>query len=98
MVMDLCSSVTALLAVSTLLGVSLHFISELSTRRLIAAQKLLSTCIYRLHFHPLAQYPGPLLGRLTDWYNVYHAWNGDRHIDMHKLHQKYGKPNPPIHP
>ena len=46
--------------------------------------------MYRLQFHPLAKYPGPLLGRITDWYSVYRAWTGKRHVDFYNLHQKYG--------
>jgi hypothetical protein len=46
---------------------------------------------YRLYLHPLAKYPGPLIARLTDWYNVYHCFKGDRHIDFVHLHQRYGK-------
>jgi len=38
----------------------------------------------------LAKYPGPLLGKLTEWYSVYHAYIGDRHIDFYHLHEKYG--------
>ncbi|KAF4626141.1 hypothetical protein G7Y89_g12020 [Cudoniella acicularis] len=33
------------------------------------------TVVYRLWFHPLAKYPGPFLGRFTDWYSVYHSIN-----------------------
>ncbi len=47
--------------------------------------------IYRLTLHPLAEYPGPLLGRLTDWYSVWYIWSGDRHINFYQIHQKYGK-------
>ncbi|TAQ91634.1 hypothetical protein B7494_g39 [Chlorociboria aeruginascens] len=52
---------------------------------------VISIIIYRLGFHPLARYPGPLLGRLTDWYSIYHAWKGDRPLDFYRLHQKYGQ-------
>ena len=45
---------------------------------------------YRLNFHPLAKYPGPLLGRLTDLYSVYHAWTGQRHLNLYRLHQNHG--------
>ena len=39
----------------------------------------------------MANYPGPILGRITDWYSVYHAWQGERHLDFYRLHQTYGK-------
>ena len=52
--------------------------------------KLLGLIIYRLLLHPLARYPGPLLGRVTDVYSAYHAWTGKRHHDFDRLHQKYG--------
>jgi cytochrome P450 len=47
--------------------------------------------IYRLTIHPLAKYPGPLLGCVTDWYSVYHAWKGTRHLDFYRLHKRYGE-------
>ncbi|KAE9377269.1 cytochrome P450 [Stipitochalara longipes BDJ] len=46
--------------------------------------------IYRIYFHPLAKYPGPLLAKITDFYSVYHAWKGDRHIEFYLCHEKYG--------
>lgn len=46
--------------------------------------------VYQLWFHPLAKYPGPLLGKLTQWYDVYHAYVGDKHILFYHLHKKYG--------
>lgn len=45
---------------------------------------------YQLYLHPLAKYPGPLLGRLTRLYDLYHAYVGDKHILLYQLHQKYG--------
>ncbi|KAL2048040.1 hypothetical protein ABVK25_011077 [Lepraria finkii] len=50
----------------------------------------LAVAIYRLTIHPLAKYPGPLLGRITDWYSVYQAASGDRHLNFLRLHEKYG--------
>ena len=47
--------------------------------------------VYRLFFHPLASYPGPLLGRITDWYSVIRSAAGDRHIHFLELHRKHGK-------
>lgn len=47
--------------------------------------------IYRVFFHPLAKYPGPLIAKITDAYQLYHAYKGDRHLEFWRLHQKYGK-------
>ncbi|PVH92930.1 hypothetical protein DM02DRAFT_500110, partial [Periconia macrospinosa] len=46
--------------------------------------------LYRVFLHPLSKYPGPLIGKITDWYSVYHCVKGDRHLDFYLLHQKYG--------
>ncbi|KAF5864593.1 hypothetical protein ETB97_007151 [Aspergillus alliaceus] len=51
---------------------------------------VLATCIYRVWFHPLAKYPGPLLAKVTNLYGGYYAWKGDLHIDMMRCHEKYG--------
>lgn len=48
--------------------------------------------MYRLTLHPLAKYPGPLLGRITDWYSVIRSIKGDRHIEFLRLHEKHGMP------
>ena len=31
-----------------------------------------------------------MLAKITDWYNVYHAWKGDRHLELWRIHQTYG--------
>ena len=46
--------------------------------------------IYRVKFHPLAKYPGPLLAQLTVLYPLYHAIVGDRHPTFWRLHKRYG--------
>jgi hypothetical protein len=39
---------------------------------------------------PLAKIPGPKLAALTQWWIIYHEFNGDRTITIHTLHQKHG--------
>ena len=51
---------------------------------------LLSIVVYRVFFHPLARYPGPLLAKLTDLHQTYHAYTGDRHLEFWRLHARYG--------
>ena len=52
--------------------------------------KCASIVIYRITFHPLARYPGPLLAKVTDAYAAYHGFCGDIHVDIWKCHAKYG--------
>lgn len=51
---------------------------------------LLGLAIYRIFLHPLAKYPGPLLAKITDLYQTYHALKGDRHLEFYRIHEKYG--------
>lgn len=46
--------------------------------------------IYRVYLHPLAKYPGPLLAKITDLYQTYHALKGDRHLEFYRIHENYG--------
>ncbi|KAF8463063.1 benzoate 4-monooxygenase cytochrome P450 [Kalaharituber pfeilii] len=46
---------------------------------------------YRLYLHPLAEYPGPLLARITSLHAAYHAWVGDSHLVLYHAHRKHGK-------
>ena len=57
---------------------------------ILTTKQMMTVIVYRIWFHPLAKYPGPFLARFTDWYSVYHAFKGDRHVDFHKLHETYG--------
>jgi len=48
--------------------------------------------IYRLYFHPLAQFPGPKLAAVTSWHEFY--WNavkdGQATHKRKEWHEKYG--------
>ncbi|OJD19071.1 hypothetical protein AJ78_00944 [Emergomyces pasteurianus Ep9510] len=46
--------------------------------------------LYRLTLHPLAKYPGPLLGRITNWGTAIQASSGARHLSSRKEHEIYG--------
>lgn len=51
----------------------------------------LSISIYRLSpWHPLAQYPGPTINKLTKWWGVWECYSGDHHLAVQRLHQKHG--------
>lgn len=50
----------------------------------------LTVAIYRIYLHPLSSYPGPILAKLTPLYSTYHAYLGDRHLLLHRLHAEYG--------
>ncbi|KAI9035561.1 cytochrome P450 [Aspergillus affinis] len=50
----------------------------------------LSTWIYNLYFHPLAQFPGPLLGRASLWWRFIHTSTGKVHLAIEDLHKRYG--------
>lgn len=51
---------------------------------------VLGLIVYRIYFHPLAKYPGPLLAKISDLYSTYHALRGDRHLEFWRCHEKYG--------
>ncbi|EHK45806.1 uncharacterized protein TrAtP1_012868 [Trichoderma atroviride] len=61
------------------------------TGTIILLEWVLSNLVYRLVFHPLSKYPGPLFAALTDWYTVYWIAEGGRHLEFDKQHKKFGK-------
>jgi hypothetical protein len=65
----------------------LHLISLLGA---IAIAGVVGLAIERLIVSPLAKIPGPKLAALTHWWIIYHEFNGDRTVTIHKLHEKYG--------
>lgn len=50
-----------------------------------------SILVYRLSpWHPLANYPGPLICKITKFHLAFLSLKGKQHIYYVKLHQKYG--------
>lgn len=53
--------------------------------------QIIGVAVYRLYFHPLAKYPGPFWAKLTQWPEAQSSWRGRRHLDLHAMHEKYGR-------
>ncbi|OCK77036.1 cytochrome P450 [Lepidopterella palustris CBS 459.81] len=49
-----------------------------------------SILLYRVFFHPLNKYPGPILCKITKFVSTYHVMTRDSHEWMVDLHKKYG--------
>ncbi|KAI0975841.1 cytochrome P450 [Xylaria arbuscula] len=45
---------------------------------------------FRVSWHPLRKYPGPLIAKLTDAYGGFFAVRGSLHVETYKNHLKYG--------
>ncbi|KAJ7318987.1 high nitrogen upregulated cytochrome P450 monooxygenase 2 [Mycena albidolilacea] len=51
----------------------------------------LSIAVYRLSpFHPLAQYPGPAIGKVTKLWSVWKTAQGYKYLYHKELHDRYG--------
>ncbi|KAK7022167.1 cytochrome P450 [Favolaschia claudopus] len=51
----------------------------------------LSIVVYRISpFHPLAQYPGPVMGKATRFWGLWKAYQGYKYLYRKQLHDIYG--------
>lgn len=64
-----------------------HFASSIV---LVALLYVVLLAIYRIYFHPLAKYPGPWLGKLTEWNTVFASLRGESTRTRHAWSQQYG--------
>ncbi|EFQ88238.1 hypothetical protein P3342_003493 [Pyrenophora teres f. teres] len=51
---------------------------------------IIGTVIYRLYFHPLAKYPGPILAKISSFPSWWHTRKQHRHLWMLSLQDQYG--------
>lgn len=49
-----------------------------------------SICIYRLLFHRLREFPGPVLASVSKFWHVAQCLDSRNHILLEELHQEYG--------
>ncbi|KAH7056899.1 putative cytochrome P450 [Macrophomina phaseolina] len=49
-----------------------------------------STLIYRVFFHRLRKFPGPLGAKMSKFHSVYLSRNLQYHLEIEKLHKQYG--------
>lgn len=58
----------------------------------LAILYVLSVIVYRIWFHPLAKYPGPLFGKFTDIYPMMAMFKQTRVYWQYEMLQNYGSP------
>ncbi|KIK70272.1 hypothetical protein GYMLUDRAFT_150862 [Collybiopsis luxurians FD-317 M1] len=58
----------------------------------LSCSYLVGLALYRVFFHPLHKYPGPILAALTDWYEGYYniVKSGGMVAEIGRLHKLYG--------
>ena len=57
---------------------------------LLCLMKFILLAIYRVTLHPLANYPGDLIDKITNWRLIYYCYSGNRHLRIFEGHKKYG--------
>ncbi|KAG6909161.1 hypothetical protein DXG01_001788 [Tephrocybe rancida] len=70
---------------------TLGIVSVLTVYGVFLTSLMMSIVVYRLSpWHPLAEYPGPMLNKITQFRNVYVQWSGFQHLVLKELHDQYG--------
>jgi hypothetical protein len=78
-------------ALLSLVGGPLTFARLLWTYFVFLATLGVSIALYRLSpFHPLAEYPGPAISKVTRLWDLYKALYGYKYLYHKELHDKYG--------
>ncbi|KAJ7633030.1 hypothetical protein FB45DRAFT_1148404 [Roridomyces roridus] len=73
------------------IGGPISFLRVLLSYTVFWGSLSLSIVLYRLSpFHPLAQYPGPAICKVTKLWGVAVAAGGKQHLYLKKLHDTYG--------
>ncbi|KAI1436831.1 cytochrome P450 [Xylaria sp. CBS 124048] len=69
-------------------------LSYISSLILLGLLYPIAVIVYRLHFHPLAKFPGRRLAVITKWYEAYYDLfvhpGGQYWYEIEKMHQLYG--------
>ncbi|PGH15930.1 hypothetical protein AJ79_02097 [Helicocarpus griseus UAMH5409] len=83
-----------------LLGAAILYLTQYAVAKTIANTFLISSAYfaglygsilaYRVLFHPLREFPGPFLFRISSIYHSFLLKNSDNYLLMYKLHEKYG--------
>jgi len=74
----------------TRLGLSRGLTSSVALFSSYLAALFSSIVIYRLFFHRLRHFPGPVAAKITKFYGPWTARNGQMHLEQNKLFAKYG--------
>ncbi|KAG6917442.1 hypothetical protein DXG01_002528 [Tephrocybe rancida] len=70
---------------------SWEFLAVLATWSIYLISLVACTVAYRISpFHPLANYPGPLVCKVSKLWFAYKAYGGRQHIYYNELHRRYG--------
>jgi len=76
--------------VATQSGIGRAFVVSTAVFAAYLASLFTSIVTYRLFFHPLRRFPGPLAAKITRFYGPWTARNRQMHLEQMKLFKQYG--------